>query len=495
MMHCRHELVAIAGILLVTAVLFLDGCTDTTEVEERSTPTSLIVSPKEVVLPALEASVQFSAQVFDQNGSAMESPSITWSSEDPSVAAVNTNGLGTATGNGTTRIIATVGTLSGTAAVTVTQSVSSVAVAPATATLVAFGDTARLTVEALDANGHAVAGAEFAWSSSDTSVIVVDTVGVVTAVANGTVTIMATTEATSGTARVTVSQEIDAVEVLPSSDTLVKGDTLHLSAKATDRNGHAVHTEFEWSSSNTSIAEVDGNGLIRAMAEGKVLIRATSKDIEGRAEITVELPDRLVVVVFERGHWPDSLTIQVDDSVRVELQDRIYRSPYPPPGHMAIGKGQYWSCWNRRLTGRIHWDGTASDVVGFCTDMDNDGYAVQPTDPEARRLRIVHRDKAQPYIYKALADGDYEHLCETGNCVHHSYPITGSFLINAEYTDGEIVLWTSSGHGHRIPRGWISCAKPGHGWFASELIYKSRPHNYPESPPEMRDTTWIRCSK
>ncbi|WP_419858193.1 leucine-rich repeat domain-containing protein [Candidatus Palauibacter irciniicola] len=64
--------------------------------------------------------------------------------------------------------------------------VASVAVSPATATLSLPGDTVRLTAEARDGQGNAVAGATFSWASSDGSVVTVDAGGLVTAVSGGT---------------------------------------------------------------------------------------------------------------------------------------------------------------------------------------------------------------------------------------------------------------------------------------------------------------------
>ena len=69
--------------------------------------------------------------------------------------------------------------------------VTSVTVSPATATLSSPGDTVRLTAEALDAQGGAVAGVEFSWASSDGSVVTVDIRGLVTAVSGGTATVTA----------------------------------------------------------------------------------------------------------------------------------------------------------------------------------------------------------------------------------------------------------------------------------------------------------------
>ena len=86
---------------------------------------------------------------------------------------------------------------------TVAQSANSVTVSPA-ADLTAVGATVQLAAEAFDANGHAVAGAEFSWESSDDAVATVDAAGLVTAVGRGMATITATAVTAHGTAEITV---------------------------------------------------------------------------------------------------------------------------------------------------------------------------------------------------------------------------------------------------------------------------------------------------
>ena len=115
-------------------------------------------------------------------------------------------------GNGAATISATAGSASGTSTVTVAQLVSAVAVSPPAATLTALGDTVRLVAAATDANGHAVAGAEFAWVSDDTLVARVDGSGLVEAVGNGAATISATAGSASGTSAVTVAQLVRLLE-------------------------------------------------------------------------------------------------------------------------------------------------------------------------------------------------------------------------------------------------------------------------------------------
>ena len=194
-----------------------------------------------------------------------------WESSDNSVATVDASGLVTAVANGTATITATAGEASGSATVTVAQVVSSVTVAPMEASIAALGDTLRLTAEAIDANGHAVAGAEFSWGSSDDAVATVDASGLVTAVANGTATIAATAGEASGSATVTVAQVVSSVTVAPAEASIAAlGDTLRLTAEAFDANGHAVAgAEFSWETSDESVATVDAMGLVTAIASGE----------------------------------------------------------------------------------------------------------------------------------------------------------------------------------------------------------------------------------
>ena len=128
----------------------------------------------------------------------MAATDFSWASSDTLVARVDDSGQVTAAANGSATITATAGSASGTAGVTVAQMVSAVAVSPAVDTLAAFGDTVRLTAEATDANGHAVAATEFSWASSDTRVARVDGSGLVESVAAGAVVVTATASEVTG---------------------------------------------------------------------------------------------------------------------------------------------------------------------------------------------------------------------------------------------------------------------------------------------------------
>ena len=167
--------------------------------------TTVTVSPTTAELDVGET-VQLRAEVRDQNSNVMVGAVVIWTSSAGSVATVDASGLVTGVGEGTATITASSGSAQGTAAITVVsvpEPVASVEVSPSAET-VAVGATLQLTAEAFDANGQAVAGAEFLWESSQTSVATVDASGLVTGVGEGTATITASSGSAQGTAAITV---------------------------------------------------------------------------------------------------------------------------------------------------------------------------------------------------------------------------------------------------------------------------------------------------
>ena len=194
----RHRtIIRLSAVLAVVALA--KGCGDgdsptAPPTPEPARPTTVTVSPATAELTALGETVQLTAEVRDQNARVMAGATVTWTSSANSVATVDASGLVTAAGNGTATITAGAGSASGSAVVTVMQSVASVEVSPSVDELTALGVTVQLTAEALDGNGHGVAGAEFSWESSDVAAATVDASGLVTAVRGGNTTITATYE-------------------------------------------------------------------------------------------------------------------------------------------------------------------------------------------------------------------------------------------------------------------------------------------------------------
>ena len=283
--------------LLAAALLALavgacgDGTTDPPS-PDPPRATTVTVAPEAAEMTALGDTVQLAATVRDQNGQAMSGVTVAWTSGDPSVATVQASGLVKAVANGTATVTAAAGSVSGTASVTVEQRLTEVRVSPDADTLVALGDTLRLSAEAFDANGHPVAGAEFAWASGDEMVATVDASGVVTAAGNGEANITAAAGSTVGSATVVVAQVAAEVTVTPGHDTLLVTDTVPLLAEVYDSNAFPiVDAEILWSSEDESVASVDTLGWVAAVGEGVTIITASADDVDGTAEIRVLAPE------------------------------------------------------------------------------------------------------------------------------------------------------------------------------------------------------------
>ncbi len=260
--------------------------------------TTITVTPSTASLQ-VSGTQTFTAAAKDQNGNPV-STSITWSSSNTAVGTINSAGAFTALAAGSTTIRATSGTVSGTASVTVTAPpppapfLTTITVSPLTASLV-VGNTQLFAAAAKDQNGNPIS-ATITWSSSNTTVGVIDSTGRFTAVAAGVGTITARSGTVSGTASVTVTAPaptpaptpgLTTITVSPSTVMLAVGGTYKFNATATDQNGNPMAATITWSSSNSTVGTVDSTGKFTALAAGIATVRASSGTVTGTAAVTV----------------------------------------------------------------------------------------------------------------------------------------------------------------------------------------------------------------
>jgi uncharacterized protein YjdB len=99
---------------------------------------------------------------------------------------------------GSATITASVGSLTGTATITVNPGAVATVTVTAPSRNLKPGNTMQLTAAALDNKGNTIPNQSFIWFSSNTGVATVSATGVVTAKKSGNVTITATTSLLGG---------------------------------------------------------------------------------------------------------------------------------------------------------------------------------------------------------------------------------------------------------------------------------------------------------
>ncbi|GFZ32336.1 hypothetical protein CSC2_28620 [Clostridium zeae] len=217
--------------------------------------------------------------------------SLTWTSSNPNIAAVDSNGTVHAVAYGTVTITATSvqdPTKVAKSTIIVPIPVTGVTVTSSSA-VVKMGSTLTLgtTIAPTTATIKTVT-----WSSSNEAIAKVSATGVVTPVATGTVTITAKTTDGGFTATkdLTVIYGVTGITLDKTSAYVRLGES-DLTLVPTVNPTNATNKSLTWTSSNLSIATVDSDGKVHAVAYGTVTITATSvQDSTKVAKCTIIVP-------------------------------------------------------------------------------------------------------------------------------------------------------------------------------------------------------------
>lgn len=160
-------------------------------------------------------------------------------------------------------------------------------VTPAGAT-VPVQDSTQLTATVRDGTGATVSGVAMAWTSSDSSVALPRSTGVVVGRRAGTAQITATAQGgVSASAAVTVSAD---VAVTPDGATLTGIGASTTLQPVCGASGPCSGT-VAWASLNPAVATVDGAGVVTAAAAGQSTISASVGGHTAYALVTVAVPE------------------------------------------------------------------------------------------------------------------------------------------------------------------------------------------------------------
>ena len=224
----------------------------------------------------------------------------------------------------------------------------------------AVGSSLGVTATARDASGDRVPGADIVWSTRGTGVVEVvpDGAGngaIVSALGNGSETLVATAGDATATVPIEVEQIAAAIDVrLPAPELTLVGQTTLLEVSAADSNGvplasPAVAGSFTFSSADPAVAAVSEEGLVTANWQGTTTITVTAGTFEETASVTV---------VLEGEHGPPIVgeTVACTGGVAAGFSCAgIDLVSYLPPPALGVPEGvvisDIWG-WNDEAAGR-----------------------------------------------------------------------------------------------------------------------------------------------
>ena len=314
--------------------------------------TGISLNQTEITLEE-NASTQLTATVSPGNATNKD---VIWSSSNEGIAIVSSSGRVTAIAEGTCNIIANTADGSNKSVTCLTRVVkptvlaTSVSLSQTLAQLYA-GESLQLSATVSPLN---TTNATINWSSSNPAVAMVNDNGLVTAVGTGTAFIYATTTDGSNKSAqcgVTVSPVLVSDIALSQTEvSLDEGTTTQLSANITP--GNATNKNVIWSSTDETVATVDANGLVTAVAEGDCNIIARAEDASG-VEATCQISVKKAVVLVT--------SISLNET-KVELQDgdtfQLTATVLPTN---ATNKSLYWKT-SDGLVASIDQDGKVTNL-------------------------------------------------------------------------------------------------------------------------------------
>lgn len=338
---------------------------------ENAAPITGVTLDQTSVILAPGATAKLVATLKPENA---KSTDFTWTSSNPDVVSVDSEGTVTAIKEGTALI--TVATSEGgftsTCAITVskdTVNVTGISLNKTDVTMSVNGtDLLVAVITPEDATNKGVL-----WSSSDSNIVSVSE-GKLTAKKGGTVTITAETKdgGLKTTARVIV-KDIEPTEIkITNAKNMNVGDIYQLDAVINPLN--ASNKDITWSSSAPSIVSVDSKGTVRALSVGNASITASTSN--GK-KYTVQITVSKKVVLEKIEIKGCESTMKVGDTLTLS----VVKTPYNAEGTVV------WSASNREnvsngkftpeRTGEVTITASLNGLKDTCTvNVEEDTYAV-----------------------------------------------------------------------------------------------------------------------
>lgn len=180
------------------------------------------------------------------------------------------------------------------------------------------GTTQQLAAVAKDANGNAMSGETFTWSSSEPTVATVSSTGLVTFVGAGSTAIIANARGTTGFATIVSDANVASVNMSSGTLNIGLGQALTITATPVDAAGRALFRPITWASSAPAVATVSATGLVTSVSAGTTTITATSEGKIGSTLVTIVPPPPVNTVTLSptSGYMPTTVGVPLAITLR-----------------------------------------------------------------------------------------------------------------------------------------------------------------------------------
>lgn len=303
------EIVTVTQDGMITALIEGEATVTCTSVENPEISASCLVTvietPSESVSITAQGSttlketetVQLTATVLPETTT---NKTIGWSTADSAIATVDEQGLVTATGVGEVTVTAT--TVYGhtaTIEITVIPTPVEKIILNQTEVTLKIGTTLELEATVLP---ETATDKRLRWNTSDETIAIVNSDGLVTALSPGEATITVEAEGgenVSAKCMITVEETpVETIEIIYEGSTeLNVGETLQLNVSILPET--ATDKTVFWQSDNPEVANVDQTGMVTALSTGNALIIVSNAK---------GIRDELSVTVLDTGGVSDILT-------------------------------------------------------------------------------------------------------------------------------------------------------------------------------------------
>ena len=421
----------------------LAGLTDTVDVTVTAAVLQTIsLSPVNKEIP-LGIEIQYQANgTYSDGSSSVLTDVADWSSNVPETITITESGLARGVGVGSVVVRASFDGVVGTTNVTVTAAVlSSLEITPAFL-IEPKGSAIQLNARAIYTDGTVQDATEEAtWSSSDPAAVVVGASGVngglasmidtgsasITASWNGLVSTASTQSDTIGV--VVTDAVLSSIQINPAEKSLPAGVEEQFTATGiySDSSTTDITDSVAWQTGSTSIATIDGNGLLSGVSVGQTTVTAM---LDGVTELTnVTVTDALLTGL---QITPASLSEPAGTSARLTLT-----AFYSDDSNKDVTTQASWLSSNPVVAAVVTSGadagsvnllavGTANITASFEGSNDATPVNVTVTAAELESIRVAPFGKSLPVG------------------IEHAYTATGIFGDDSSRTITDDVSWTIS---------------------------------------------------